>query len=471
MAASATAEDSKFTPEDSRFTPAVIAKVANIIADAERSGERVAAWDAIKSVLLESTLGWIAQLPAPHCGVHPDNRSTQGVGGSEAHCHGRDILKAGFSWQRAADAVAVEMPPSGPRKDAAIRFNESLVRLSGGLIPPLEVLRVLSISGSHTNTFIRAVVAGCETDVEDLASDGGRLSEDMLCVGRPAFKQACESGLRWFVPQHECEVVWPGLIPLVEKALNTQAREDQSEIEIMLAIHKAHAKAINSGSSPNWHQIEKDASCSLPPCAAWVGTLADFVRLNSGGVQGELLNDLNTFSRSFRCTQKGSKRMLGSEFFRKLASLSWGVEKYPYVLNACIKSNLTSPANKVTDGFCKLVAPSNLSTLMSKGSKDLVVQAENMMTDARKIVGALKIEQAKAVTLLGQLDVRLVNHIMRLGKASEGVAFSTLGEISQVLTCNMSHMHALMMLIPHSPCMRIPQRLTCCMLVSTQATI
>ena len=431
-------------PEDPRFTAEVIAKVTEIIATAERTGARVAAWDEIKRELIAAKLGWHQQVEAPFCGVHPDNRSKHGVGGSESHCHGRDILKVGFSWQRAdADAVATEAPPTGLRKKEAERFNETMSRFSGGLIPLVNVLRILSISGSHTNTFIRAVIAGCESAVPELADADGRLSAENLCLGRETFKEAVESGLRWFVLQHECEIVWPGLISLVEKALNTRAAEQQSEIEVMLAMHAAHAHAFKRDVEPNWPQIEKDASCSLPPCAAWVNVLADYVRQNSGGVDGELLVDLRDFSRVFRCSEAGSKRMLGSDFWRKLSSLHFGIDRFPYVVNACIKAGLQSPANKVTDGFCKLVQPSHLSMLTTKSCRESVIAAESIMTDARKLMQSLKIEHATSVKLLGQLDVRAVLHIMKLGKIGEGVEWDNLASIAEAPTSSNTMAHIL----------------------------
>ena len=313
-------------------------------------------------------------------------------------------------------------------------------QLSGGLIPKIDVLKVLSISGSHTNTFIRAVIAGCESICPELSDSSGRLNKEVLCLGRDSFKEAIDCGLRWFVLQHDCDAVWPGLIKLVEKSLNTDAREQQSEIEVMLAMHHAQTLASKRGSDPNWEQIVKDASCSLPPCAGWVGALADYVKSNAGGVRGELLQELNKFRRAFRCSAAGSKRMLGSEFFRKLATLSFGNhERFPYILNSRIKANLQSPANKVTDGFCKLISPGALAALTNKEKRPLVREAETMMTDARKLVSALKVNSADAVLMLGKLDCRIVLHILKLGKIGEGQEFGNIAEIAEVLQHTLHH--------------------------------
>ena len=261
----------------------------------------------------------------------------------------------------------------------------------------------------------------------------GAFNKEMLCVGRESFSEAVNGGLRWFVLQHDCDVVWPGLIKLIEKSLNTDAREQQSEIEVMLAMHHASNSALQRGVDPNWDQICKDASCSLPPCAGWVGALADYVKSNSGGMKGELLQELNTFRRAFRCSAAGSKRMLGSDFFRKLASMNFGHERFPYVLNACVKANLQSPATKHIDGFCKLISPQALTNLVSKEKRPLVREAETMMTDARQLASALKINPTETVKIIGKLDCRLVLHILKLGKVGEGRDYASIAEISEVL--------------------------------------
>ena len=165
--------------DDPRFTTDVVERVAALIASAELTGERLPAWDAIKKILIEAKLGWSQQLWAPFCGVHNGNRSGEGVGGSEAHNHARDIVRAGFSWSKAADAVAVELP------------HAEMARLSGGLTPPINVLKV-----SHTNTFLRAVIAGCESICPELSDSSGRLNKERLCLGRKSFKEAVDCGLR-----------------------------------------------------------------------------------------------------------------------------------------------------------------------------------------------------------------------------------------------------------------------------------
>ena len=58
--------------EGERFTDAAVAKLNAVIADAARTGERVAAWDSIKTELLNAKLGWYMHILAQHCGIHQE---------------------------------------------------------------------------------------------------------------------------------------------------------------------------------------------------------------------------------------------------------------------------------------------------------------------------------------------------------------------------------------------------------------
>ncbi len=141
---------------DPLFRADVVSQVEAIVEDANQSGARVAAWDQIVEVLKGAKLAWCTQVAPEMVGAHPLNRNFMGIGGSDAHWHGSQILKCGFSWVKASDATCLEIPPAPLDADAKTA-NEKLVDLSSGQIPALAQLRYLSIGGGHTNVFLRAV--------------------------------------------------------------------------------------------------------------------------------------------------------------------------------------------------------------------------------------------------------------------------------------------------------------------------
>ena len=133
------------------FTSDVVRKVQLLLSDAEETGAKVAAWDAIIELLKAHNIAWTSRVKPGFVGVHPDNRSTKGISAAEVHKHGMDILTAGFSLRKAADATAIEADVWSDQWQQAQTFNDRLGQLSDGMLPKLEELKLLSIGSSHTN--------------------------------------------------------------------------------------------------------------------------------------------------------------------------------------------------------------------------------------------------------------------------------------------------------------------------------
>ena len=119
-----------------------------------------------------------------------------GVTGIDVHSHGQKILQLGFSLQKASDVCAFNLAEDD--KDT-LQYNTETEALSSGLIPPLQACRLVAVGGNHTNTFLRAVKAGCPTPLEYLQGSDGKMSASLLCADRPQLKQALDEGLNWFV--------------------------------------------------------------------------------------------------------------------------------------------------------------------------------------------------------------------------------------------------------------------------------
>ena len=415
---------SKFS---SIFTDNLVQVIQKKIDTANSTGARVTAWDQIQELMLQHKVAWVAQVPPDFCDVHPMNRSKLGVGGLESHTRGMQILQSGFSWKKAADAAVVEAKHDDRE---AWDANERFVHLSGGFIPPLQQLKLLSVEGAHTNAFLRAVKAGCKSAVPKLADDEGNLNMQQLIVDRPEFKEAVEQGLKWFVMHHEAPAVWPGLVHMVQAALNTHAKSDQSEVEVMLDIHNMYEAALTAGTEVDWKSIQNTACFSMPPCSPYIGVLVSFVKAHGGGSTGELLQELSKYQAAFRCSG-----ILGSEFLGRLSSISFGVGlKYPWLVIACVKANLSSPPAKVVDGICKMIPVSSIAILASKNNRELVKEAESMLLQARSLCESIPgITDHTKVTSLGRLDVRVVMFIMKRIKDIEpNKVITCLDDISKV---------------------------------------
>ena len=135
-------------------------EVADLIDRAYQTGAIVSAWEEIKTLLVKNSLAWTQQCKPEHVATHKNNRSGEGVGAIQSHYHGYDIVSEGWSWHKAADAVAVEYVDGDIEN---LDFNNKLVDISDGMFPPFRLVSLLSVSASHTNAFLRSVKFNCRS--------------------------------------------------------------------------------------------------------------------------------------------------------------------------------------------------------------------------------------------------------------------------------------------------------------------
>eukprot|EP00971_Amphidinium_carterae_P342682 6482083-Amphidinium_carterae.1 len=395
-----------------------------------KQGQRVATWDKIKSLLVKEGLARTnVRMPPELVGVHPENRSKIGLQPSMVHQHGHEILQAGFSWSKCQDATAVEVPPS-PLDKAAKDLNTKVVEMSKGLLPVLPDIKLLSLGSGHTNAFLRALKADCTTDCEALKGQDGRLSSEVLTLKKPELADAMRDGLAWCVLHWALPYVFPSLVDLIQSALNIVARSPKSELEVMMDMHNL-AKGCDD--EPDWKGIQAIVGQTLPPCSHYLNHVSAYVARNSGGKSGQLLLELNNFCQLFLKADK--QRALGAEFLGKLTHLQYGKgQHFPYVENAVVEANLCCHNSRVVDGICRLIPASSLALLAKHDNRGALVEAENLLMDARALVGGLELNSAHKATAIGMLDCRVALHLVKKTKEAEGKTYKNLTEIQQVQT-------------------------------------
>ena len=92
--------------------------------------------------------------------------------------------------------------------------------------------QVLQRWGSNTNLFFRAVADGAPTSIPQLRDERGRINITTL-MADPAIKGVVEVGMRWLVLSERCEREFPSLPAFIQNALNAEAKEPQTEVEII----------------------------------------------------------------------------------------------------------------------------------------------------------------------------------------------------------------------------------------------
>ena len=81
--------------------------------------------------------------------------------------------------------------------------------------------------------FFRALAKGVPTSVQQLQGERGRINKDRL-LSDPVLKDVVEgSGMKWLVLSERCEREFPSLPEFIQNALNAEAKEPQTEVEII----------------------------------------------------------------------------------------------------------------------------------------------------------------------------------------------------------------------------------------------
>ena len=206
--------------------------IDRLVRESSSTGRIVSGLESLTKYLLQHELAMHLTIPPQFVATSLQNRSGSLSNPGLAHLLGEKIIGHGFSFAKARDCVAVEAPPpTDPQYAVAVAKNERLTALSNGLCPPLQELKYLSIGGSHTNVFLRALCARAPSTVKSLVDADGKLDYDRLTSGQPELKQACESGLRWLVVQAKVATACPQAIDFIQRALNTYVREAATETE------------------------------------------------------------------------------------------------------------------------------------------------------------------------------------------------------------------------------------------------
>ena len=240
----------------------------------------------------------------------------------------------------------------------------------------------------------------------------------------------------------------PEMVDFIQKALNNDNRTGISEIELLMDMKNSR----NTG-----QDIEATTSNMSCPAAKYSKVLAAVVRLQPS----ECLEDLGSFYKVHAEADagQGPSRHCGSEWFARLANLSFGkLEKYPWVINAAIKANLLAKGPKLTDGVCKLITTSHLSSLTTGGNRASIKEMEKIMNDCRTLCDKTGISGALKTILIGKLDTRLMLHFCKQHKFADQ-QFKDMDAIGQVSrygqSCNQLHA-CMQVMIMQASCSKVP---------------
>ena len=406
---------------DPKYTPKLLTDVKAIIVKCDITGEYQSGLADVQVMLRGAGLAWDQQIPIEHVGVSPYNRGGLGVAAGDAQRHLLDVTSLGFTWDR-LEAFCKQSDQANPEFEW--QFNERQVRLSKGLIPPLQLMSAVSLGGSHTQVGFRQAKGRVKALHPKLAGDDGNIDPDKLTMGKPAMAEALAKGLRWTVFHWQVEQAFPGFSQFVQKALNVEAKALRGEMEVFLEMW---TQATTSAEAEvNWEEIENLVGKALSPCTSYIHTMSKHLQVHSGG----LLEGINMFLKAF--TRDDTAAALGGEFIQAVADLDLKRSKIPHVANALLEAQLLSP--KIIDGICRSISVTKVAKLKSEHLRSKVLLAEQMMQNARELGKQLGLEEnGLFVRQLGFLDVRLVCVLLDLSKTFEQAEWSSLEEVAKDL--------------------------------------
>ena len=295
--------DSKMDPSsfaDSRVSPQLYKTVNDII---HGKGGSLTKWNKVMKELWAANIPYKSKLTAWDILVHQENRGGLGLNAYQVHEILRTIKEIGADLEAVHRATCFEMPPPGPKRDALVAFNASLIERAAGILAKLKGSeRFASVACSHFAAGCRAADASCDTPEEKLQDANKKINLIQLCENDEVFLSLVKEGWVWTILPYWVQELWPELPDLAQDALNAEHATFSmaSELQVMMSM----AKRSGGSSDIDWSKIKADIKASQPPCVDYLDDLCEFVRLYAGGHGAPIVRYLEGFAKEYGGSQK-----------------------------------------------------------------------------------------------------------------------------------------------------------------------
>ena len=220
-------------------------------------------WKNIQDVLSKHNLVSTLVIPCDQVGVHPSNRDGFGVAHRDVHRLLNLVAEVGYDENQVC-AWCIEV--NHLEEPMVTKFNEDLVRQSGGAIPAFpHPPRYASLSASHTNQMLRACLHQCpHQDNERVLTCEGLLDMSKITAQDPALARAVNEGIRWRVVSHVVAMEIPTLPRVIQSAMNAAQAIARAEHEFQI-----FRRISNEVADPTvkWNDIKAKLLASKPLCA------------------------------------------------------------------------------------------------------------------------------------------------------------------------------------------------------------
>lgn len=390
--------------------PEVYGEIAGLLRKAEGGDFLVKSVSDLFVVLRRTGLLTDMRLPPMAVGVHPQNRDGLMLNATDVHQLLDSISQVGFVPSR-IDAIAVEIGSEEERL-----YNQRLVDAAGGALGSMDskVLKVLSLSASHTNWTLRLVACSARHDSAELCVNGA-LSLEQVKARDAVFAEHVELGLNWRVISREVAEAFPSVLQLIQAAQNATLQKSESEIQLLRRIFSLARGHV----SPDFQSIRKVALSSKPPCGECFPALYSFAMKFCGGTEGTFLRETEIFVRS-----SGQTRALGLAFWEVLSQeFKRGQEMIPHFRHAILKLAMSGSA----------VSTSTARKMFSRDCEKKVMEGNQVLFELRELVtkaGVDILQDVRFVNILGIVDINVVRLCLGLPSAQQEKSYKTVQAIA-----------------------------------------
>ena len=392
------------------LAPHVYGEIAGLVRKAEGGDFLVKSVSDLFVVLRKNGLLTDMRLPPMSVGVHPQNRDGLMLNAADVHQLLDSISQVGFVPAR-IDAIAVEIGDEEHRV-----YNQRLVDAAGGALGTMDskLLKVLSLSASHTNFALRLVACSARHDSTEL-SVNGLLSLQQVRARDSVLAEHVEHGLSWRVISKEVAEAFPKILQLIQASQNATLQKAESEVQLLRRIFSL----ASNQASPDFQAIKKMALSSKPPCGDCFAPLYNFALRFCGGSEGSFLRETEIFIRS-----AGQSRSLGLAFWEVLSQdFKRGAEMIPHFRHGLLKAALTGSTITATQA----------RKIFARESDKKVTDGNHVLFQLRELVknsGVDILQDVKFVNILGVVDINVVRLSLGLPSPEQEKSYKTVQGIA-----------------------------------------
>ena len=201
-------------------------------------------------------------------------------------------------------------------------------------------------------------MAGCRS-TSSCAISNGFLNQQSLTQGDEQLRKMIETAWQWIVISWSVEQELPQLPSFASLAMNSTNSCFEAVSELELASHLT--VEASKETEVNWDRISTTI-CSSGTVAHYAKTLGQYVKLYSGATGFPFIHFLVT------CAQTHAASVaLGKEYWQAVTPTQLHQHSLmPFARLSLLCANLAAPAEKVVDGFARLLFKGDVERLKSK---------------------------------------------------------------------------------------------------------